>query len=144
MYDSILVPTDGSDGAQKAFEHALELAEVYNSEIHLLYVVEPVHTADVGTEQVLDAMRAEGERLLEEVADQGKSAGIDAVTEVRVGNPHREILEYTEEKEMDLIVMGTHGRTGLSRYLLGSVTEKVVRASETPVLTIRRDEDSPE
>ncbi len=140
MYDDILIPTDGSDGALKAFEHALELAEMYDSTVHLLYVVEPIHTADVGTEQVLDAMRAEGERSLKELADRAEPNGVEAVTEVRIGSPHREILEYADEEGMDLIVMGTHGRTGLSRHLLGSVTEKVVRISETPVLTVRRDE----
>lgn len=139
MYDDILIPTDGSDGALQAFEHALELAETYDSTVHLLYVVEPLHSADIGTEQVLDAMRAEGERSLEELAERADSNGVEAVTVVRVGSPHREILEYADEEGMDLIVMGTHGRTGLNRYLLGSVTEKVVRISETPVLTIRRD-----
>ena len=140
MYDHILIPTDGSDGALKAFEHALHLAEMYDSTIHLIYVVEPIHTADVGTEQVLEAMRAEGERSLGELADRADSNGIGAVTEVRTGSPHREILEYADDEGIDLIVMGTHGRTGLNRYLLGSVTEKIVRISETPVLTIRRDE----
>ncbi len=144
MYDNILVPTDGSDGARSAFEHALELRELYDSTIHLLFVVEPIHTADVATEQVLNAMRAEGERSLEELVDGIESDGVDAVTEVRVGTPHRKILEYADEEGMDLIVMGTHGRTGLNRYLLGSVTEKVVRASETPVLTVRRDRDTSE
>lgn len=137
MYDNILLPTDGSDGSKDAFEHALELAKTYGSTIHALYVVEPVHSADVGMERILEAMRAEGERIVAETEERANSAGIEASKDVRIGSPHREILEYAEENGVDLIVMGTHGRTGLNRYLLGSVTEKVVRLSDVPVLTVR-------
>ncbi len=137
MYDNILVPTDGSDGSRQAFEHALDLAKMYNSTVHALYVVEPLHTADMGMEQVIDAMQSEGERVVGEFAERADAKDVTALTEVVVGTPHREILAYTEENPMDLIVMGTHGRTGLHRYLLGSVTEKVVRLSDVPVLTVR-------
>lgn len=141
MYDDILLPTDGSEGAEKAIEHALELAEIHDSTIHALYVVERIHTADVGTEQIIEAMRSEGKRTVAEIAERAESKGIEAATEVKVGSPARDILEYAEENGIDLVVMGTHGRTGLNRYLLGSVTEKVVRLSDVPVLTVRMDSD---
>ena len=137
MYDDILLPTDGSEGAEVAIDHALELAERYGSTLHALYVVERIHTADVGTEQIIGAMRSEGKRAVAEIAERAEAKGVEAITEVRVGSPARDILKYADENGVDLVVMGTHGRTGLNRYLLGSVTEKVVRLSDVPVLTVR-------
>lgn len=144
MYDNILVPTDGSAESEAAFEHALGLAEMHGSTIHALFVVEPVYTGDVGTGQYLDVMEEDGERIVAELAERADSAGAETATDVRVGSPHRQILEYAEENGVDLVVMGTHGRTGLNRYLLGSVTEKVVRLSDVPVLTVRRERDDEE
>jgi nucleotide-binding universal stress UspA family protein len=80
---------------------------------------------------------AYGTDLVERVAD--RFGDVQTRTEVRSGNPHETILDYTDEHDIDLVVMGTHGRTGLDRYLLGSVTEKVVRTSDVPVLTVRGD-----
>ena len=137
MYENILVPTDGSAGAHVAFDHALSLAQARDSTVHGVYVVEPIYGADIGTERILEAMQAQGTRAVEDFADMAEAEGVEAVTEVRTGTPHREILDYAEENDVDLIVMGTHGRTGLNRYLLGSVTEKVVRLSDVPVLTVR-------
>ena len=79
-----------------------------------------------------------GQSIVTELTDSAERAGVtDAVGSVLEGTPHRAILEYTDEHHIDLIVMGTHGRTGLDRYLLGSVAEKVVRLFEVPVLTTR-------
>lgn len=75
------------------------------------------------------------------VAEKGDERDIPVETDVRRGNPHREILDYADEHAVDLVVMGTHGRTGLDRYLLGSVTEKVVRLSNVPVLTVRATDE---
>ena len=138
MYDTILVPTDGSDGARAALGHALDLATTFDATVHTLFVVEQVYAADVGTERILEAMRAEGTRAVEQFAERAEAAGVASVSDVRTGTPHREILDYVEEHDVDLVVMGTHGRTGLDRYLLGSVTEKVVRLSDVPVLTVPR------
>lgn len=136
MYENILIPTDKSDGSELAIERGLELAETYGATAHALYVVEPVYTADYSAERILDALEDEGEQATAAVAAKGDERGVPVKTEVRRGTPHSQILEYADEHDIDLIVLGTHGRTGLDRYLLGSVTEKVVRLSDVPVLTV--------
>ncbi len=137
MYDDILVPTDGSEGAEQALAHALDLATTYGSTVHAVYVVEPVYAAEAGTGRILEAMREEGERAVASIAERASAEGIEAVTAVRTGGPSGELLEYVADNGIGLVVMGTHGRTGLRRYLLGSVTERVVRLSDVPVLTVR-------
>ncbi|USZ69809.1 universal stress protein (plasmid) [Halorussus salilacus] len=142
MYERILVPTDGSDAVDPAIEQAIDLAETYGAELHALYVVNTgTLSVEVNTASVLDALEAEGERATREVAERAAAAGVERVrTEVVHGMTHQTILEYAEDEDVDLVVMGTHGRSGLDRYLLGSVTEKVVRKSDVPVLTVRKPE----
>ncbi len=137
MFDRILIPTDGSEQAKRAAKKGIELATEHDATVHGLYVIEPVYTADVGTGQIIEALRAEGKRAVEALAEQAEAKGLTATTAVREGVPHKEILAYAEENDVDLVVMGTHGRSGLDRYLLGSVTEKVVRTADCPVLTVR-------
>ena len=141
MFDDILIPTDGSETARNAAESGIDLAVEQGATVHGLYVVQPIHADEGGAGQVIEAMRATGEQTVSELAEQAEARGLTATTDVTVGTPHREILEYIETNDIDLVVMGTHGRTGIGRYLLGSVTEKVVRLSEVPVLTIRPDSD---
>lgn len=136
MYENVLIPTDGSEGADRAVEQGLELAETYGATVHALYVVEPVAAANYGTNQVYEALREEGEKATGRIAERADDRGLSVETDVRTGVPHREILDYVDENGIDLVVMGTHGRTGFDRYLLGSVTEKVVRLSDVPVLTV--------
>lgn len=140
MYSSILVPTDGSEGAEVALEHAESLAESYGAEIHLLFVAD-VRTQNTGNmaPNMIGELQETGEEAVESMKEK-LNKGIDVKTEVETGIPHREINEYVEEKDVDMIAMGTHGRTGLGRVLLGSVTEKVVRTSEVPVLTVGRED----
>lgn len=144
MYDEILVPTDGSDAATRALDHALDIAGQYDARIHALYVVDAnaYSTLEAGTDVVISALEEEGNEAIEAVADRAAAAGVETATEVTTGTVHRTIIEYADDHGIDLIVMGTHGRRGLDRYLLGSVTEKVVRASDVPVLTIRAAEKS--
>lgn len=143
MYERILVPTDGSIGVERAVEHAIDLARTYDAELHALYVVNVASlSAEVNSRAVTENFEELGERATEAVAEQAADAGIeDVTTEVVHGIPHRTILEYAGDNDVDLVVMGTHGRTGLDRYLLGSVTERVVRTSDVPVLTVRTRED---
>lgn len=143
MYDDMLVPTDGSEEAKRAFEHALELAEAHGGAIHLLYVVEPVPVPDIGTDAITEAMEATGNRAVAALAERADSNGIEATTATRTGTPQHEIRRYIENTGIDLVVMATHGRTGLDRYLLGSVTENVVRTSPAPVLTVRGEDRDP-
>jgi nucleotide-binding universal stress UspA family protein len=144
MYDNILVPTDGSAASRAATERAVDLAATYGATVHALSVVQPLHTLDRGYEGVLTALETNSERFVEDVAGAARAEGVETVTAIRQGPIHREILDYVEEHDVDLVVMGTHGRTGLDRYLVGSVAEKVVRLSPVPVLTVRDAEDDHE
>lgn len=166
MYKHILYPTDGSTGAEAALAHCRTLAETYGATVHVLYAAErlephglsgdvEVHSHSgmvgdpkgeeagmVGSRKKSDEVRADIEEhatsLVESVADQ--LGDVQTETVVRAGPPYKAILDYVESHDIDLILMGTHGRTGLDRYLLGSVTEKVVRMSDVPVMTVRQDD----
>ena len=142
MYDEILLPTDGSDAAEAAVEHAVRLARTYDARVHVLYVVEPLPAAEYDATSVLDALRREGDRVTGETADRLERSELETVTAVRTGAAHRVILDYAAESGIDLIVMGTHGRRGLGRVLLGSVAEKVVRLADQPVMTVRYEDDA--
>jgi nucleotide-binding universal stress UspA family protein len=139
MYDDILVPTDGSAGMQSVVDHAVTLAEKHGATVHGLYVVDTASLTDVPMEASMDgvsqALREEGNMALEQLE---RSAGdVPVVTAVVEGSPSRDITEYAAENPCDLVVMGTHGRSGVDRLLLGSVAERVVRTSPVPVLTVR-------
>jgi nucleotide-binding universal stress UspA family protein len=138
MYDRILVPTDGSPSMQSVVDHAMALAAVHDAELHGLYVVDtgsfatlPVET---GWEGVTEMLTEEGEMALSDFEEM--VGGEPVETAVRDGNPSREIVEYIDEHGCDSVVMGTHGRAGIDRLLLGSVAERVVRASPVPVVTV--------
>ena len=145
MYDQILYPTDGSTGSETAAAHVIELASAFDATIHSLYVADTsAAQPETGYVDIVESFERIGEETATEAVDQAEQAGVEAVGAVRTGLPHRTILDYAEEIEADLIVMGTHGRTGLERYLLGSVTEKVVRTADVPVLTVRAPADEEE
>jgi nucleotide-binding universal stress UspA family protein len=146
MYDRILIPTDGSECADSAVEHALDIAAQYDAELHVLSIVDSrdvSHSAPaISPEQVQQTLRDRAESVVESVADRAEAAGVTVVTAVEPGIPDDVVVEYAADEDCDLIVMGTHGRTGLERYLLGSVTERTVRRSSVPVLTVRGSEES--
>lgn len=141
MYEDILVPTDGSEGTNKAVEHALDIAKKYDATAHVVYVVNTsaysTLPADSNWESITAALEDEGKQATGEIVEEMQDVGVNAVPSVEEGIPHKTILEYADDNDIDLIVMGTHGKSGLDRLLLGSVTEKVVRASKVPVLTVR-------
>ena len=146
MYDRILIPTDGSECADSAVEHALDIAAQYDAELHVLSVVDSrdvSHSAPaISPEQVQQTLRDRAESVVESVAERAEAAGVTVVTAVEPGIPDDVVVEYAADEDCGLIVMGTHGRTGLERYLLGSVTERTVRRSSVPVLTVRGSEES--
>ncbi len=146
MYDDILVPTDGSPAAAAAIDHAVDLAERYGARLHALYVVDATAFAsvDAGSEMVVDALEQEGEQAVEVVREQGEAAGLEVQTTIVSGTAYRSIIDYIEAEGVDLVVMGTHGRRGVERFLLGSVTERVVRSADVPVLTVREGEEEEE
>lgn len=142
MYDRILVPTDGSEEARKAVDHAIDLAAMASATVHALFVIEsrfatlPSDSMQQVTEQ--REWRQYGEGITEEVVADAERRGVSGVATVGQGKAHREIVKYADENDIDLIVMGTHGRDGVQDVILGNVTERVVRTSNVPVLTIRR------
>ncbi|MFO7926944.1 MAG: universal stress protein [Halobacteriota archaeon] len=138
MYERILLPTDGSRGNSRAVKQAIGLAAETDAELHVLFVVEDIPYAPEMMDGEVEArLRQIGEDAIEDIRERADDAGVEIETAIEDGTPHRAILEYADDEGADLIVMGTHGRSGLDRYLLGSVTERVVRGAEIPVLTVR-------
>lgn len=143
MYETILFPTDGSDGTAVALEHALDIAATNDATLYLLNVADT--TRDSVTRirgEIVDTLEREGEHVVREAADRARERGVEAVTEVLQGQPSRTIVEYADARDVDVVVMPTHGG-GLTRLLLGSTTERVVRRATVPVLTIRPDDTRP-
>lgn len=143
----ILVPTDFSKFSQHALTYAAAFAEKFGAELYLLHVVqdlalvipeiipvEPPLTPSVA--QLTTAVQSAFDRVIEE----NRLPAAIIHREVREGTPFYEIIQYAREAAIDLIVMGTHGHSGLAHVLLGSVTEKVVRKAPCPVLTVRHPE----
>lgn len=147
MYERILIPTDGSAVAENAVDHALDIAERYGAEVHTLYVLDiDSMSLSLGPEQVdriqqgqygeMEEVRERAEKATGAVADRGRGRDIDVVEHVSAGQPHSAIADYAENNDIDLIVMGSHGRSGIRRALLGSATERVLRTTRIPVLVV--------
>ena len=139
-FETILVPTDGSKPAREAVTHALDLARTYDATLHALYVVDrgayasrPGWTWD----ELQQVLEQNGETVLEDVQSRATADGVSVAAEITHGVPHQAIGDYCDQHGIDLVVMGTHGRSRLSRRIIGSVTERVLRNSDEPVLTIR-------
>jgi nucleotide-binding universal stress UspA family protein len=143
-YERILVPTDGSDGAGAAVDCATDLATTYGAALHAVSVVDTGAMAtDVQFDVIADQLQAYAADAVEAVADAASEAGVEETeTAVLEGRPYDAIRTYVDEADIDLVVMGTHGRSGIDRYLLGSVAEKLVRTATVPVLTVRMSEAS--
>jgi nucleotide-binding universal stress UspA family protein len=147
MYDNILVPTDGSETSRFAVDNAVDIASKYGATVHALYVVDVDATSyGLGTEQVdrirqghLDEMpevKEDADEATGYVAEVAEEHGIEVEEHLRVGEPARAIRKFVDENDIDMIVMGSHGRSGLSRVILGSVAEKVLRRTHLPVLVV--------
>lgn len=138
-FTDILVPTDGSEGAEAALDPALALAAEYGSTLHTLSVVDVMALGpDVRTELIMEGLVESAQSAVDAVEERAVSAGATEVAAaVEIGYPYSEIQAYVEANDIDLVVMGTHGRSGISRHLLGSVTEKLVRTCPAPVMTVR-------
>lgn len=141
MYDRVLIPTDGSDGVQQAIKHGLAIAEGHEATVHGLYVIDRrlVFAADDSDQQseVRDTLRSEGNTAVQSVAEAVTDAGLAVETAVQEGIPASAILDYVSQEGIDLVVMGTHGRTGRDRLgNLGSVTNRVVRGAEVPIVVV--------
>ncbi len=143
MIHRILVPIDFSEYSKNALKYAVPMAEQTGADLHLVYVVEPtVYPADLGFGQVVlpgveDELRDKGGRELAALIAREIGGRVRATAAVRTGKPHQEILLEAGEQKIDLIIMATHGHTGVEHMLFGSTAERIVRNAHCPVLTIR-------
>lgn len=147
-FQKILVPTDFSQASKQALPYATELAKLHQAEVVLVHVMEIPHypTLFEGTALVVppidDGLREQlGEQLRKTAADVATEHGVRSRAVLREGPPTAELLDCAKEEGADLIVIATHGYTGLKHMLLGSTAEQVVRHACCPVLTIRADLD---
>ncbi|MBS0201275.1 MAG: universal stress protein [Planctomycetes bacterium] len=143
----ILVVTDFSQSANRALKYADVIAEMFCADLHVLHVVvEPLplpgpNGAWIRPEDALPAMVTQAEQdLAENVRQAQLHCGSPPICAIRVGFPLEQILKYAEDNDIDVIVVGTHGHRGLSRLLLGSVAEKLVRMARCPVMTVHAEQ----
>ncbi|NWG01939.1 MAG: universal stress protein [Syntrophaceae bacterium] len=142
MYKKILVPLDGSDLAKSALDQAEKLAKTFDAEIILFQVVPfmPIYgSPELVTPLIVDEKQKEAaEKYLVTLAEEMKQRGLRVTAMVRTGQQVAvEIIDFAKESAADLIVMCTHGRSGITRWVLGSVALKVLTRAETPILLIR-------
>ncbi|HUI10315.1 MAG TPA: universal stress protein [Bacteroidota bacterium] len=140
---SILVPIDFSIHSKNALKYAVPIAEKFKASIHLVYVVEPtIYPADLGFGQVVlpgveDELREKGGEELEALMAKEIGGRVKSTCSVRTGNPHQEILREAEEMNVAMIVVATHGHSGVEHMLFGSTADRIVRNAKCPVLTVR-------
>lgn len=139
LFKKILIPTDGSENTKEAIAKGLEMAKMMDAEVTALYVVDQTSfinfPMDSTIVSVYSLLEKEGKEAVEYVRAEGGKMGVKVTPKVDEGSPARKIVDMS--KFHDLIVMGTLGRTGISKILLGSVAERVVRFAECPVLVVR-------
>src|SRR5512140_1072929 len=146
---SILVPIDFSIHSKNALKYAIPLAEQFGASLHLVFVVEPtVYPADLGFGQVVlpgieEELRDKGAEELQALIEREIGSRVQASCVVRTGSPHQEILSEAEEKGVDMIVVATHGHSGVEHMLFGSTADRIVRHAKCPVLTIRPEVEIP-
>ena len=141
----ILVPIDLSDVSQKALDYAIEFSRPFAAELIVLHVVEPVYYASMANiygpvtdlSMLFEEQRREAKKQLAKIDAQVRKSRVPVRTVLGYGSPYLEILEGAKKVKADLIIMATHGRTGFSHMLIGSVAERVVRRATCPGLTVR-------
>lgn len=142
MTQHVLVPVDGSSHSERAFEYALE--EFPEATLTIIHVVQSDMTAyggdgaiPIADEDLKEQQREQAEEMLAEYRERATDAGVDVETIVEMGSPARQIVAYAEEHDADHVVIGSRGRSGVGRVLLGSVAESVTRRAPVPVTVVR-------
>lgn len=140
MYDTVLVPTDGSDTIPETLAHATSIATDTGATLHGLYVIDRRITAAApaaAKADLVDQLEREGERALADIESAAVAADLDVVTALETGTPSKAILEYATDAGIDLIVIGTHGKSPREKVTgTGSVSERVVGDASIPVLVV--------
>lgn len=140
-FNKILIPTDGSENTKAAIAQGLELARAMGAEVTALYVVDQASFVnfpmDATVVSIYSLLEKEGKEAVDYVVNEGAKVGVKVEPKVVEGNPAKKIVD--EAENYDLVVMGTLGRTGISKLLLGSVAERVIRFAPCPVLVVRSE-----
>lgn len=146
MYDRILLATDGTVASKNASSHAIDLAATHDADLHVLYVVdESVYTAYSGDEYVDTAEGPEhgltehGLEAVEKTRTDGDDRGVEVATALQHGEPVETITDYADERDVELIVLGTKRRPAEYRALLGSITNRVLRLTDHPTLVVKTE-----
>lgn len=135
----ILIVTDFSDGSKEAYNEAVQLARQLKATLLLAHVLEPIgEPVDFTLAKPPGYLELKLEQALDRIAHPAREEGLLVETHLFKGDPAAEIIKAAEDLRCDLIVMGTHGRTGVTRLLMGSVTERVLRASPVPIVAVRQ------
>jgi nucleotide-binding universal stress UspA family protein len=143
-FRKIMIATDGSELVKRAVHTAIEIAKISEAKLYAVYVISLggydsiLHFRDAERKnEMREHLRTDGKEALAYVENAGKIANIEVESVILEGNSAEEIIDFAEENDIDLIVMGTHGRTGIQGFLIGSVAEKVVRHSKSTVLVVK-------
>lgn len=144
MFKHILVPVDGSSTGQLAVEKAIGLAQKFGNRVSAIFVIDPYPFTGVGTDfaysqaEYLSAATAEANTVIKTAKAQFEAAGVAVETEVVEAHAvWRGVVQAAQSRQVDLIVMGSHGRSGLEKLVLGSVTQAVLSHTKCPVLVVR-------
>lgn len=143
MFKKILFPTDFSEGSSVAVPYVSDLASKYGSKVYVLHVIYDVaktpgwYVPSVDLEAFYSEMRTSAQEELDKFIAENLDGVVEAEKAVVSGLPFEEIVGFTREKGIDLVVMGTHGRSGIDRVLFGSTAARVVRSAPCPVMTVR-------
>jgi nucleotide-binding universal stress UspA family protein len=142
MYGEILVPTDGSDASTAAVEQGVAIAERFDATVHLLYVVDigiEMSAAGVGNVagELMETLEGMAGETLDAAEARAEDAGVARERATHEGTPHDAIAGYCDEHDIDLVVMGATGRSGVTEHLLGSTTDRVARSVDASVLIAR-------
>ncbi len=141
LVKKILIATDGSEYTKNAVDYGIDLAKNTEAKLYTIYVIDTAAFAsipmDAAWESMYELLKQEGDEATKYVAERAEGEGLSIERLTIEGHPAEEIIKFAEKNSINLIVMGTLGKSGLDRFLLGSVAEKVVRNSKIPVLVVR-------
>ncbi len=141
LFNKILIATDGSENTRNSVDYGVELAKISGAKLYAIYVVDTAAFAsipmDAAWENMYGLLKKEGEEAVAYVNDIAKKEGVEVESIILEGHPAEQIVKLTQDESIDLVVMGTLGKSGLERFLLGSVAEKVMRTSKVPVMVVR-------
>jgi len=141
LYRNIVIATDGSENSQKAISCGIEIAKISGATVYAVHVVDTLSVVSdiwtAGKDLIHDMMIRDGKKILSETKKTIEDSGAEVKDVLLYGHPGEEIIKFAENNNMDLIVMGTLGATGLEKFLMGSVAEKVLRHSKVPVMVVR-------